>query len=59
MLHGTLFWAAKQMVLKPRGASDSLRGKKLVAELAALPHEARRSGEDLEYALERFVLSGV
>jgi len=59
MLHGTLFWAAKQMVLKPRGASESLRGKKLVAELAALPHEARRSGEDLEYALERFVLSGV
>lgn len=59
MLHGTFFWAAKQMVLKPRGASDVTRGKKLVAELAALPHEARRGGEDLEYALERFVLSGV
>ena len=58
MLHGTLFWAAKQMVLKPRAASDSARGKKLVAQLAALPHEARRGGEDLEYALERFVLSG-
>ncbi len=53
MLHGTFFWAAKQMVLKPRGASDAARGKKLVAELAALPHEARRGGEDLEYALER------
>ncbi len=59
MLHGTLFWAAKQMVLKPRAASDAARGKKLVAQLAALPHEARRGGEDLEYALERFLLSGV
>jgi hypothetical protein len=58
MLHGTLFWAAKQMVLKPRGASDAARGKKLVALLAELPHEARRRGEELEYALERFVLSG-
>jgi hypothetical protein len=59
MLHGSLFWAAKQMVLKPRGVSDAVRGKKLVAQLAALPHESRRRGEDLEYALERFVLSGV
>lgn len=58
MLHGTFFWAAKQMVLKPRGTFDSARGKKLITELAALPHEARRRGEDLEYALERFVLSG-
>ena len=58
MLHGSFFWAAKQMVLKPRG-SEAVRGKKLVALLAALPHEARRRGEDLEYALERFVLSGV
>jgi len=59
MLHGSLFWAAKQMLLKPRGAIDALRGKELVAQLAALPHEARRRGEELEYALERFVLSGV
>jgi len=59
MLHGTLFWAAKQMVLKPRASSDAVRGKKLVAALAELPHRARRAGEDLEYALERFVLSGV
>jgi hypothetical protein len=58
MLHGTFFWAAKQMVLKPRAPSDTARGKKLIAELAALPHEAHRRGEDLEYALERFVLSG-
>ena len=58
MLHGSFFWAAKQMVLRPRGG-EAARGKKLVALLAALPHEARRRGEDLEYALERFVLSGV
>lgn len=59
MLHGTFFWTAKQMVLKSRGAAETARGKRLVGELAALPHEARRRGEDLEYALERFVLSGV
>lgn len=57
-VHGTLFWAAKQLVLKPRAASDGSRGKKLVALLAELPHLARRQGEDLEYALERFALSG-
>jgi hypothetical protein len=55
MVHGFLFWAAKDMVLKK---SDE-RGKRLVAELAELPHEARRHGEELEYALERFVLSRV
>ena len=59
MMHGALFWAAKQLVLKSRAASESARGKKLVAELAILPHEARRQGEELEYALERFVLSGM
>ena len=32
------------------------RGGKLVAELAALPHEARRKGFALEYALERYIL---
>lgn len=59
MLHGSLFWAAKQMVLKPRSASDRARGSALVATLAALPHESRRRGEELDYALERFVLSGL
>jgi DNA polymerase III delta subunit len=57
MVHGILFWAAKQMILKPRAASDTARGRKLVAELAELPHESRRKGIELEYALERFVLS--
>ena len=31
--------------------------RRLVAELAELPHEARRRGFDLEYALERFILT--
>lgn len=55
MVHGFLFWAAKDMVLK----KPDDRARRLLAELAALPHEARRSGEELEYALERFVLSRV
>lgn len=52
-IHGVLFWAAKQQLLR----SDTPRARSLVAELAALPHEARRQGFDLEYALEHFVLS--
>lgn len=55
-VHGVLFWAAKDMLIKSSGKDD--RARKLVAQLAELPHEARRRGEDLEYALERFVLSG-
>ena len=58
-IHGSLFWAAKQLVLKPRSTNDATRGKTMVAELAELPHEARRNGFDLEYALEHFVLSRV
>lgn len=65
-IHGVLFWAAKDMVLKslPAGrqtapTKEYIRAKKLIASLAELPHEARRRGEDLEYALERFVLSAV
>jgi len=56
-VHGLLFWAAKDMLLKTSGAENA-RARSLVAHLAELPHEARRRGEDLEYALERFVLSG-
>lgn len=57
-IHGVLFWGAKDMLLKSRdGAPESRRAKKLIAELAELPHEARRSNIPLEYALERFVLS--
>lgn len=58
-IHGVLFWAAKDMFLKSgRDAAGRSRAAALVASLAELPHEARRRGEDLEYALERFVLSG-
>jgi hypothetical protein len=53
-IHGVLFWAAKDALIKS-GGKDT-RSRKLVAELAVLPHEARRRGEDLEYALERFLL---
>ena len=51
---GLLFWSAKQMAQRP---TSRARGLALAKELSALPHEARRSGEGLEYALERFVLS--
>jgi hypothetical protein len=56
-IHGVLFWAAKDMMLKSRGDAEKIRAKDLIARLAELPHEARRRGEDLEYALERFILS--
>lgn len=52
-IHGVLFWAAKQALL--RSANESNRAR--VAALTELPHEARRRGEELEYALERFVLA--
>lgn len=55
-IHGVLFWAAKDMFLKGDTAAR-VRAASLVAALAELPHAARRRGEDLEYALERFVLS--
>jgi hypothetical protein len=57
-VHGVLFWAAKDMFLKASDAAARARAAALVASLAELPHEARRRGESMEYALERFVLSG-
>lgn len=57
-IHGVLFWGAKQMLLSAReGTPEYRRGAALVAQLAELPHEARRQGMELEYALERYVLS--
>lgn len=56
-VHGLLFWGAKQMLLKARADAERAQARYLIAALAELPHEARRSGFDLEYALERFVLS--
>lgn len=55
-IHGVLFWAAKDMFLKGDAAART-RAAALIAQLAELPHAARRRGEDLEYALERFVLA--
>jgi len=58
MVHGLLFWAAKDMLLKAgSNVATRTRAAELVAELAELPHESRRRGEDLEYALERFALA--
>jgi len=58
-IHGVLFWGAKQALLAARDARTAERSKHLVATLAELPHESRRRGEELEYALERFILSAV
>lgn len=54
-VHGVLFWGAKDAFMKSGG--KSAREKNILAALAELPHQARRRGESLEYALERFVLS--
>ena len=56
-LHGILFWGAKDLFLKARDTAGKRRAARLVEALAALPHEARRRGEELEYALERFLLA--
>jgi len=58
-IHGTLFWGAKQAVLAARNVRDVERSKRLIITLAELPHRSRRRGEELEYALERFILSEV
>ncbi len=56
-IHGVLFWGAKDMLLRAKArSSEQRRGEKLVAELAELPHEARRRGFELEYALEHYIL---
>lgn len=56
-IHGVLFWAAKDMFMKSSEKAARTRAAFLIAQLAELPHAARRRGEDLEYALERFCLS--
>src|SRR5262249_22553574 len=57
--HGFLFWAAKQMVMQARSEAQLQRARVILARLAEVPHESRRKGFDLEYALEKFVLSEV
>lgn len=56
-VHGVLFWAAKDMFAKAHDDVERVRARRLIERLAALPHEARRAGFDLEYALEHFVLA--
>ena len=57
-IHGVLFWAVKDIFLKSRdGSKEKKRASALLANLAELPHEARRNNFNLEYALERFILS--
>lgn len=56
-IHGVLFWGAKQALQYARSEKDVARSRALVAKLAELPHEARRRGVELEYALEQFALS--
>src|SRR3989344_3315071 len=57
-IHGILFLGAKKMLLSARKNSvEYHRSSELVAGLAELPHEARCRGFELEYALERFILS--
>ena len=55
-IHGVLFWAAKDMFQKARTDAERSRATALLEELAELPHESRRRGVELEYALEMFVL---
>ena len=57
-IHGVLFWGAKKILLSaPKESSMFDRGAALVAELAELPHKARRQSIELEYSLERYLLN--
>ena len=57
-VHGQLFWKGKQMLIEKRSRNFKEEElKRMVAELAELPHRARRKGMDMEYALELFALS--
>lgn len=60
VIHGILFWKVKTMLSSGGGtAFREQELRTLVATLSALPHEARRGGMDMEYALERFLLGCV
>ncbi|HCM43912.1 TPA: hypothetical protein DIS55_03100 [Candidatus Kaiserbacteria bacterium] len=57
-IHGILFWGAKKILLTAHtGSAEWKRGTALIAELAEIPHEARRRSVELEYALERYILN--
>lgn len=52
-VHGVLFWGAKQEFQR----RDSKDIRLIIGRLVELPHEARRKGIELEYALEHFALT--
>lgn len=53
-IHGALFWKVKTLLFRTPASHDL---RKMIAELASLPHEARRAGIELEYALEHYLLT--
>lgn len=55
-IHGVLFWGAKRMY-SGSTARGTTHARNMIIELAELPHEARRHGIELEYALERYILT--
>lgn len=58
-IHGILFWKVKALLSGGKTAFSETELRALVKALATLPHEARRRGLDMEYALERFLLGCV
>lgn len=56
-LHGMLFWKVKDTIIKGRHSGDGSELRKMAGELAEMTHKTRRDGVELEYALERFILS--
>jgi len=56
-LHGMLFWKVKDMLIKGRCGNREDEYKKILGVLAEMPHKTRRDGVELEYALEKFILS--
>lgn len=58
-IHGILFWKMKTLLGVDGSAYSKAESRRMVSNLAVLPHEARRSGMDMEYALERFLLGCV
>lgn len=58
-IHGILFWKMKTLQGGGKAVYSQAQARRMLADIAALPHEARRNGMDMEYALERFLLGCV
>jgi len=56
-LHGMIFWKVKDMLVKGISGSREDEYREMLSMLAEMPHKTRRDGVELEYALERFILS--